>query len=268
MKEQQTWRPSPDQLSLPGIGPAGQQRLRDGRVLIVGVGGLGSPAALYLATAGVGTIGLIDPDVVEPSNLQRQIAYVTRDIGSAKVEAAAAAVRARNPEVIVHAYRERLTARCLPELFAEYDFVIDGTDGVEAKFLVNDGAILTGTPYSHAGVLGWVGQTMTVLPERGACYRCLFPAPPGEDDLPTCQTAGILGAVAGVIGLVQASEALKFLLGMGGLLVDRLLTYDGLALTWRLVPITRNRACPLCGPRRTITSLTASSPLETTGASI
>ena len=176
------------QVALPRIGPDEQARLSAGRVLIVGVGGLGAPAALHLAAAGVGTLGLMDPDLVDLSNLHRQVIHGAQSLGQAKVDSAAAAIRARNPRVEVRAYREALAAERLAEVFAGFDFVLECTDQVYAKFLVNDGAVLTGTPYSHAGALGWIGQTMTVLPNRSACYRCLFPAPPDDGDLPTCQS--------------------------------------------------------------------------------
>ncbi|HVN88122.1 MAG TPA: HesA/MoeB/ThiF family protein [Candidatus Binatia bacterium] len=233
-----------------------QRHVHQGRVLIVGVGGLGCPAALQLATAGVGTIGLIDPDAVERSNLNRQILHTEADIGRAKVDSARAKVLACNPAVTVHTFNERLTAANLARIFADFDFVIDATDNVVAKFLINDGAVLTGTPYSHAGVVGFLGQTMTVLPHHTACLRCVFPAPPTAD-VPTCQEAGILGAVAGTIGCVQAGEAIKFLSGLGELISNRLLTFDALAMRWRSVPLRRNRRCPLCGEQPSVTSLSA-----------
>ncbi len=235
------------QLQLLEIGARGQQRLARARVLVAGIGGLGSPAARYLAGAGVGCIDLVDPDRVELSNLQRQLLHGTDDLGSLKVESAAAALAARNPEVAVKTYAEALDGDRALSRFREFDFVFDGGDSAAAKFLINDAAVRTGTPYSHAGVVGWLGQTMTVLPGESPCFRCLFPAPPDEDDAPTCQTAGILGAVAGAIGLVQATEALKFLLGLGELLAGRMLVFDALALRWRAVSVPRNPACPVCG---------------------
>ncbi len=250
--------PMPDSTdTAPEATRAGDQdaeRLRRGRVLVVGVGGLGAPAALYLAAAGVGTIGLMDGDAVELSNLQRQVIHSTLALGRPKVESAAAAIRARNPAVAVVDLQRRLTGECLAEVFADFDFVVDATDGAETKFLINDGAVRTGTPYSHAGAIGWVGQTMTVLPGHSACYRCLFPVMPDDADLPSCQTSGIIGAVTGAIGIVQASEAIKTLLGIGGLLTDRLLTYDALALRWRSIPVPRNPACPICGTQHATTA--------------
>ncbi|HUI24979.1 MAG TPA: HesA/MoeB/ThiF family protein [Candidatus Kryptonia bacterium] len=233
---------------------ARRERLRRGRVLVVGVGGLGCPAALQLAAAGVGTIGLIDPDRVELSNLNRQILHDPTDLGREKVDSARAKLHRRNPAATIHVFAERLTASNLPRLFSDFDFVIDGTDNVAAKFLINDGAVLNATPFSHAGVLGFHGQTMTVLPRRTTCYRCLFPAPP-DADAPTCQEAGVLGVITGAIGIMQAAEAVKFLLGSDELLTDRLLTVDALELRWRSIPLRRNPRCPLCGERPTLTTL-------------
>lgn len=234
---------------------AAAERLRRGRVLIVGVGGLGAPAALHLAAAGVGTLGLVDDDAVELSNLHRQIIYRTDDVGRRKVAAAAQRLAARFPNITIDAHDERLTADNLAGLFAGFDFVIDGTDHITSKYLVNDGAVLHGVPFSHAGVVGFQGQTMTVLPGRSACLRCLFPTPPPEGDIPTCQETGVIGALAGSLGVLQASEALKFLLGAGALLTDRMLTYDALKGRWRTIGLSRARHCPLCGDRPQIRHL-------------
>jgi len=229
--------------------------VRDGKVLVVGVGGLGSPAALALALAGVGTIGLIDADVVELSNLQRQILHQTADLGRPKVASAREKLSRLNPAAAVIAHHERLRAENLPRLFHAYDFVIDATDGVVTKFLINDGAVLLGTPFSYGGIVQFTGQTLTVLPRQTACLRCLFPEVPAAEDIPTCQEAGIIGSLAGSLGLVQASEAVKYLGGDAELLTDRLLTYDALAPRWRAVPVKRNPRCPLCGESPTITTL-------------
>jgi len=223
------------------------ERLARARVLVVGVGGLGSAAALALAEGGIGVVGLIDGDRVELSNLQRQVLHGGDTVGAPKPDSAATFLRARFPRLEVRLHRHHLERGNLEGLFAAYDFVIDATDGAAAKFLINDGAVETGTPFSHAGVLGWLGQTITVLPGESACYRCIFPVIPDDDDLPTCQTAGVLGSVVGVIGALQAVEAIKFVLGEGDLLVDRLLTYDALAARWRAVPIHRDPRCPVCG---------------------
>ena len=234
--------------------------LQRGRILVVGLGGLGSPAALHLAAAGVGTLGLIDCDAVELSNLHRQILYRTADVGRRKVAAAAERIAALNPAVTVRGFDEHLSTRNLRDIFRDFDFVIDGTDRIETKYLVNDGAVLCGIPFSHAGIVGFQGQTLTVLPGRSACVRCLFPSPPPEGEVPTCQEAGVIGALAGTIGLVQAMEALKYVLGKGTLLADRLLTYDALTTRWRTVPLSRNPDCPLCGACPTIHDLEAVAP--------
>ncbi|MBI3304104.1 MAG: TOMM precursor leader peptide-binding protein [Deltaproteobacteria bacterium] len=231
--------------------------VRDGKVLVVGVGGLGSPAALALALAGVGTVGLIDPDTVDLSNLQRQILHHTPDLGRPKVESARDKLLRINPTVEVIAHYDRLHAENLSRLFRAYDFIIDATDGVAAKFLINDGAVLLGKPFSYGGIVQFVGQTLTVLPGQTTCLRCLFPVIPSADDIPTCQEAGIIGSVASSLGLVQATEAVKYLAGAHTLLTDRLLTYDALALRWRTVTVRRSPRCPLCGEAPTITSLQA-----------
>ncbi|HXQ23306.1 MAG TPA: HesA/MoeB/ThiF family protein [Candidatus Acidoferrales bacterium] len=234
--------------------------VRHGRVLVVGVGGLGAPAAWHLAAAGVGTVGLIDGDAVELSNLHRQIIYRTADVGRRKVTAAAERIASRYPAVRLPCFDESLSERNLRDVFRGFDFVIDGTDRIETKYLVNDGAALCGLPFSHAGIVGFHGQTMTVVPSHSACLRCLFPSPPPAGDVPTCQETGVIGALAGTIGIVQATEALKFLLGSGTLLADRLLTYDALTMGWRTVGLSRNPACPLCGPQPTIRSLESVTP--------
>lgn len=231
-------------LALPEIGEAGQQRLLAARVLIVGVGGLGSPAALYLAAAGVGTLGLVDPDQVELSNLQRQILHHTPDLGRTKVASAAAKLSALNPDVTIRTHAERLTADNACRIISAYEFVIDATDSFPAKFLIADACHFAGVPYAHAGIRGFQGQVLTVLPGQTACYRCLFGGPPPE---PTPPPAGPLGAVPAVIGSLQALEAVKFLLGRGTLLTNRLLTFDGLASRFHEAAVTRNPQCPLCG---------------------
>lgn len=225
-----------------------RERLVRRRVLIVGLGALGTPAALQLASAGVGTLVLVDPDVVELSNLHRQILYGMEDLGTKKVEAAKGRLVSLHPTVVVEARPERLTADNLAPLFAKVDFVIDATDGVEAKFLINDGAISNERSFSHAGVLGFQGQTMTVVPGRSACFRCLFPEPPPPGSVASCQEAGILGPTAGFIASVQASEAIRVLLGEPPLLADHLLTYDASTQRCRRVQLTRNPRCPVCGP--------------------
>jgi adenylyltransferase/sulfurtransferase len=222
------------------------ERLRSSRVLIVGVGGLGAPAALHLAAAGVGTLGLIDGDMVELSNLPRQILYRTADVGRPKIAVAAERLAGLYPHLRVQPFDGRLTCENVNQVFTGFDFVIDGTDDIRSKYLVNDGAVRLGIPYSHAGVVGLQGQTLTVRPKRSACLRCLFPVPP-SDELPTCQTAGVLAPVAGTIAALQAMEAQKLLLGSGDLLTDRLLTYDAARIRWRSIRISRNPGCAACG---------------------
>jgi len=222
------------------------RRLADGRVLIVGVVALGCPVAIQLADAGVGTLVLVDPDRVELSNLHRQILYTTSDVGTPKVLSAAAALRRRAPGLRLETHAEALTARNAAELFPAADFIIDATDGVAAKFLINDAAVRWRRPFSHAGILGFLGQTMTVLPGRSTCYRCLFPEPPPPDEIPSCQEAGVVGPIAGLIGSLQAAEAIKFLTGDGELASDRLITYDALTDRWRRVRLARNPRCPIC----------------------
>lgn len=224
-----------------------QERLRASRILIVGVGGLGAPAALYLAAAGVGTLGLMDFDAVEISNLHRQIIYRTADLGRPKAAVAADRLRAMHAQVAVECFQDRLSPATLPNIFPRYDFIIDGTDRIASKYLVNDGAVLCGVPFSHAGIMAFQGQTMTVVPRRTACFRCIFPAPPPEGDIPTCQEAGVIGALAGTFGVLQALEALKYVLGVGTLLTNTMFTYDALQWRWRSVSLARNRECPLCG---------------------
>lgn len=232
-------------LSLPEIGPEGQARLQSGRVLVIGAGGLGSPAAFYLAAAGVGTIGLADGDTVEISNLQRQILHTTAAVGQRKVASAAERLKALNPHTEVRAYPQRLTAENAAALLAPYDFVIDATDNFASKFLIADVCHRAGKANSHAGILEFRGQTMTVHPGRSACYRCVFETPPEE--VAGGMPRGPMGVVPGVIGTLQATEAIKHLLGIGTPLTDCLLVYDALALTFRRVTLRRNPRCPLCG---------------------
>jgi molybdopterin/thiamine biosynthesis adenylyltransferase len=236
------------QILVPDLGGKGQIRLRQGRVLVIGAGGLGSPAAFYLAAAGVGTLGLIDPDEVELSNLQRQILHRTADVGRKKVESARSKLIELNPGVAVVAQPVRLDPGNAASILADYDFIVDGSDNFPTKFLVNDTAVHLGIPFSHAGILRLQGQTMTVLPHRSACYRCLFKQPPPAEELLSCQQAGILGAVAGTIGSIQATEAIKFLAGFEeGLLTDRLFTYDARAMKFRTLDVKKDPECSACG---------------------
>ena len=234
-----------------------RERLARSRVLIVGLGALGTPAARQLAAAGVGTLGLIDPDVVELSNLHRQVLYGMEDLGTRKVDAAQRRLIELHPNLRVEARAERLQWGNLPALFADVDFVVDATDGVEAKFLINDGAVSTGRPFSHAGVMGFQGQTMTVVPGRSACFRCLFPEPPPPGSVASCREAGVVGPTAGFIASVQASEAIRILRGEEPLLCNRLLTYDGSTRRCRKVELARNPRCPICAPQARIERLEA-----------
>ena len=235
------------QIMVPDIGGKGQIHLRQARVLVIGAGGLGSPAAFYLAAAGVGTLGIVDPDRVELSNLQRQILHATGDIGRQKVESAQAKLNQLNPDVQVKTYQARFEAGNAAEIASDYQFIVDGSDNFDTKFLVNDVAVRLGIAFSHAGIVRLQGQTMTVLPRQSACYRCLFQVPPPPEEILNCQQSGILGAVAGTLGTIQATEAIKYLAGFeDGLLTDRLLTYDARRMKFHTVEVTRNRACAAC----------------------
>ncbi|MHC4622668.1 MAG: HesA/MoeB/ThiF family protein [Planctomycetota bacterium] len=243
------------QIILEEIGGAGQEKLLSSRVLIVGAGGLGSPAALYLAAAGVGTIGLVDDDNVDLTNLQRQIIHHTGDLGAEKVDSARTKIKAINRRTTVRTYRTRATAENISQIIREYDFVIDGTDNFPSKFLINDACYFEKVAFSHAGILRFFGQLITVLPGQTACYRCIFRSPPPAGVVPSCSEAGVLGALAGVIGSLQATEAMKYLLGVGDLLINTLLTYDALKMEFRKVRLNRNVNCPLCGAQPRITEL-------------
>ncbi|MDR2051228.1 MAG: HesA/MoeB/ThiF family protein [Deltaproteobacteria bacterium] len=239
---------------LKGFGLRGQKRLSRGSVLIVGAGGLGSPAALYLAAAGVGRIGIIDADEVDLSNLQRQIIHGTADLGKPKADSARASMLAVNPEIEVRAIRAFADAGNIMELIRDYDFIIDGTDNFPAKFLINDACVLAGKAFSHAGILRFNGQLLTYVPGEGPCYRCLFKNPPPPEAVPTCRQAGVIGALAGVVGSLQAMEAVKYLAGTGGLLTGRLLTYDALKTSFRGIDLPRRADCPVCGEHPSITA--------------
>jgi adenylyltransferase/sulfurtransferase len=240
---------------LQDVGVEGQIEISDAKVLIVGAGGLGSPASLYLAAGGVGTIGIVDNDVVEMSNLQRQIAHFTKDINISKVESAREKMEAINPDVKVITYQEYLCADNIRDIVRGYDFVLDGTDNFPTKFLVNDACVMENIPLSHGGILRFNGQTMTIIPGESACFRCAFREPPPPDAVPTCSQAGVLGAIAGMLGTIQAAEALKFITGVGELLTDALLTFDAKTMNFRKIKLQRQENCPLCGIDPTITEL-------------
>ena len=234
------------------VGAKGQKKLLNSKVLIIGAGGLGSPAALYLAAAGVGHIGIVDADEVDLSNLQRQVIHSTADIGKAKVKSAKESMVAINPDVEVTTYRMFVDASNVRELIREYDFIIDGTDNFPAKFLINDACVLEKKPFSHAGIIRFQGQLMTYVPGEGPCYRCVFKNPPPKDAVPTCKQAGVIGAMAGTIGTLQAMEAIKYIIGKGELLTGKLLTYDALKMDFRKINLKRDCNCAVCGDNPTI----------------
>lgn len=240
---------------LPEVGAKGQKKINAGRVLLIGAGGLGSPIAYYLAAAGVGTIGIIDDDVVDLSNLQRQILHFTADVGKSKAVSAKEKLTALNPGCRVVAYQERLTASNIMEIIKDYDVVVDGTDNFGTRFLANDACVMAKKPFFHGAVLRFFGQALTVLPGEGPCYRCVFPEPPPPGTTPTCSQAGILGVIPGTIGLIQATEVLKYFLGKGDLLVGELLTYDALSMEFSKVELQKNPECPVCGVNPTILEL-------------
>jgi len=231
---------------IPEIGAAGQFKLLHSRVLIVGLGGLGSPALLYLAAAGIGTIGIIDSDRVELSNLQRQILHGRSDIGDEKTRSAGKRVERLNPDVCLNVYPLRLSTANAAQVIANYDFIIEATDNFESKFLINDVCVQLGTSYSHAGVSGMYGQTMTVVPGKGPCFRCIFGQMPPPDMAKTTDTLGVLGSIPGVFGAIQATEAVKYLTGCGDLLVGRLLSWDALAGTIREIKLPADKRCGIC----------------------
>jgi molybdopterin-synthase adenylyltransferase len=236
------------QMILPGFGGKRQRKLAAARVFLMGVGGLGSPAALYLAAAGVGTIGLADSDCVELSNLQRQILHRTADIGAPKVESGKRTLTALNPGVTVNLYPERVTSANIREIIRDYDLVLDGSDNFPTRFLVNDACYFEGKTLVSGAILRFEGQLSTFKPGAGGpCYRCVFPEPPPPGAVPSCQEAGILGAVAGIIGVLQANEALKEILGLGRSMAGRFLFFNALQLEFQEIQLKKNPACPLCG---------------------
>lgn len=239
---------------LAGVGFKGQLKLRAAKVLVVGAGGLGSPALYYLAAAGVGTIGVADGDVVDLSNLQRQIAHFTEDVGKSKTTSVAEKIRAVNPDVKVAEHAFFLDASNIAEVIAGYDFVVEGCDNFATKFLVNDACVLAKKPFSHAGMLRFEGQTFTYVPGH-RCYRCLFRSPPPPGAVPNCADAGILGMLPGTLGSIQATEAVKWILGLGELLTDRLLIFDALSMRFREIRGGRDPGCPVCGDSPSITEL-------------
>ncbi|NLM53055.1 MAG: molybdopterin-synthase adenylyltransferase MoeB [Firmicutes bacterium] len=242
---------------LPEIGGKGQEKLLAAKVLLVGAGGLGSPVALYLAGAGVGTLGIMDGDTVSLSNLQRQIIHTTNDIGRLKVDSAKDTIKQINPDVQVITYPEYASVENILKIMAAYDVVIDCCDNFATRYLVNDAAVLLQKPFIYGSVMRFDGQAAFFYPPQGPCYRCLFPEAPPPGAVPTCQEAGIMGVLPGLIGMVQATEAIKFILGVGDLLLGRLLVYDALAMEFMHIQVGRNPECAICGDHPTITALHA-----------
>lgn len=237
------------------IGIAGQKRLKRSRVLVVGLGGLGSPLAMYLAAAGVGTLGLVEFDTVDSSNLQRQLLFDSRDVGKSKLQAGAARLRGLNPDIHLDHIECRLSAENALELVSQYDVVVDGTDNFPTRYLVNDACVLQRKPNVHGSIFRFEGQCSVFHPPEGPCYRCLYPEPPPAGMVPNCAEAGVLGILPGIIGTIQATETIKLLLGLGKPLTGRLLLYDALEMSFRQVRIRRDPQCPICGENPTITEL-------------
>jgi molybdopterin/thiamine biosynthesis adenylyltransferase/rhodanese-related sulfurtransferase len=233
-------------LLIPEVGSEGQARLLDSKVLLIGAGGLGSPASLYLAAAGVGTIGLVDFDVVDLSNLQRQIVHTSDRVGERKVESARKTITALNPDVTVVPHEEMLVAENVERIIRGYDVILDGTDTFETRYILNDAAVAAGIPVVHASVFRFEGQLTTFIPYEGPCYRCLYPTPPPPELAPGCSVAGVLGVVPGIMGMLQANEVLKVLLGIGETLAGRLLLFDALESTFTELKLRRDPACPVC----------------------
>ena len=241
-------------LLIPEVGEEGQLKLLDSKVLLVGAGGLGSPASLYLAAAGVGRIGIVDADVVDESNLQRQIVHSTESLGEPKVESAKRAIEALNPDVEVVAYEERLTSENIERILADgWDVIVDGADNFPTRYLVNDASVWHDIPVVHGSIYRFEGQVTVFKPHEGPCYRCLFPTPPPPELAPSCAEGGVLGVLPGVIGSLQASEALKLALGIGEPLIGRLLLFDALSAEFNEVKLRRDPDCPVCGEHPTIT---------------
>ena len=240
---------------LPEVGEAGQAKLLTAKVLLLGAGGLGSPTALYLAAAGVGTLGIIDHDVVDLSNLQRQILHSNDRIGMPKVESARIAINALNPDVQVIAHQERLSSDNVLDIFARYDIIVDGCDNFPTRYLVNDACVMLGKPNVHGSIFQFEGMASVFDPRSGPCYRCLYPEPPPPGAAPSCAEAGVLGVLPGLVGCVQALETIKLILGVGRPLVGRMVHFDTLSMEIRVNRLPRDPACPMCGEHPTITKL-------------
>src|SRR5947209_4828968 len=242
-------------LIMPEVGMEGQRRLKAARVLMIGTGGLGAPTGMYLAAAGVGTLGVVDFDVVDASNLQRQIVHGTKDVGRPKIESARDRLNDINPNVKIEAYETRLTSENALELFRGYDMVVDGTDNFPTRYLVNDACVLTGKPNVYGSIFRFEGQASVFWAARGACYRCLYPEPPPPGLVPSCAEGGVLGVLPGIVGAIQANEAIKLILGGGQPLINRLLLFDAWKLRFRELKLRKDPACPVCGENPTIREL-------------
>jgi molybdopterin/thiamine biosynthesis adenylyltransferase/rhodanese-related sulfurtransferase len=241
-------------LLLPEVGEKGQAKLLDAKVLLLGAGGLGSPAALYLAAAGVGTLGLVDADVVDASNLQRQILHSMDRVGTPKVDSAEKTLKGLNPDVRVVKYQERLTSENIDRIFGGgWDVIVDGCDNFPTRYLINDASVMKKIPVVHGSIFRFDGQVTVFSPFKGPCYRCLYPEPPPAHLAPSCQEAGVLGVLPGMIGVIQATEAVKLILGQGEPLVGKLLTYDSLRMSFRTLKLRRDKDCPMCGDTPSIT---------------
>ena len=242
-------------LIIPDVGMTGQKRLKNAKVLCVGAGGLGSPALLYLAAAGVGTLGIVDFDVVDESNLQRQIIHGQSDVGRPKAESARDSIREINPNVTVIVHEERLDSDNAMQIFSGYDLIVDGTDNFATRYLVNDACVLLGKPYVWGSIYRFDGQASVFWAEHGPCYRCLYPEPPPPGMVPSCAEGGVLGVLCGSIGSIQVTEAIKVITGIGEPLVGRLMIYDALEMTYRSVKVRKDPECPVCGKNPTVTEL-------------
>ncbi len=242
-------------LIMPEVAMAGQKRLKAAQVLCIGTGGLGSPLSLYLAAAGVGTLGLADFDVVDVSNLQRQVIHFTSDVGRPKIDSAEEKLRAINPDLVTRRHEQPIDSSNALEIFAGYDVIVDGTDNFPTRYLVNDACVLLGKPNVYGSIFRFDGQATVFYPPHGPCYRCLYPEPPPPDLVPNCAEGGVLGILPGLIGVVQATETVKLILGTGTPLIGRLLLYDALEMTFREMKVRKNPRCPICGPNPTIREL-------------
>src|SRR5580658_5077935 len=242
-------------LILPEVGMEGQQKLKAARVLCVGTGGLGSPLAFYLAAAGIGTLGLVDFDVVDSSNLQRQIIHSTKDIGRKKLDSAAEKLTALNPSLNVVKHETMLTSANALDILKDYDIVADGTDNFPTRYLVNDACVLLGKPNAYGSIFRFEGQASVFATEQGPCYRCLYPEPPPPGLVPSCAEGGVLGILPGLVGVIQATETIKLILGKGEPLIGRLLLVDALSMNFRTLKLRKNPQCPACGPNPTVTEL-------------